>query len=139
MFKTRSGQHVYQPEIKYLLYWDASVLLLVFLLTLLADFTARSIQFNIVISLFFLAKVLLSARYRLYKSFTTLRNLVTNRLAIDAIVILPVVALYRARSATSSYNILIVFILLSVSELIILIRYAANLFLVNSIEVLEAL
>ena len=58
---------------------------------------------------------------------------------VDALLILPIIAIFRAVSATSSYNILIVIVVVAVSDIVILSRYAASLFLVNSLECLEAL
>lgn len=120
-----------------MLYYDLFILLMVFLVTLLADFTKRSIQFNIVSSGLFLLKCLIGARYIASKSYTSLRYLTATRLLVDGLLIMPCIFIYRSYSATSSYNLLMVFFIATVSELFIVLRHFGNLFFVSTVECIE--
>ena len=128
---------MHQPEVKGLLYIDICNLLMIFLVTLLADFTERSIQFNIVATGVFLFKCIIGTNYRDKKSYTALRNLMVIRLMIDALIVMPLIAFFRKYSATSSYNLLMVFFVTITSQLFVILRHFANLFFVSTIECIE--
>ena len=108
-----------------------------FFITLLANFTERSIQFNIVISIAFLVKCLIGGKYRNNASFVRLRLHIITRLAIDICLILPIIFIYKLNSATYTYNYIIVLITLVVSEILVLVKNGRNLYSKTIIESIE--
>jgi hypothetical protein len=88
---------------------------------LLANFTERSQQFNLVISGAFLCKCIIGTQFR-QSSFSKLREYFILRLTADAVLILPIVVYYKLRSATYTYNYIIVILTLVISELILLLK-----------------
>ena len=120
-----------------LLYTDLFNLIAVFLINLMADFTERSFQFNVMASCVFLLKCLISAGYRNYKSYSSVRILFAIRLSIDGLIIMPGIYVYRWYTATSSYNILMVFFITTASEAFLVLIYSWQLFLVSTVEHIE--
>jgi hypothetical protein len=108
-------------------------------MTLLSNFSERSIQFNIVISVSFLLKCFIGARYRPHKSFSMLRWYIIMRLFLDLFLIVPVLVYFLVRSSTSAYNLIIVYLILSISELIVILRNINNLYAKSDVECLEML
>jgi hypothetical protein len=108
-------------------------------MTLLSNFSERSIQFNIVVSVVFLIKCFLGARYRPHKSFTMLRWYIIMRFFLDLFLLVPVLAYFLVRSSTSAYNLIIVFLIISISELIVILRNINNLYAKSDVECLEML
>ena len=82
----------------HIFYADCAIFIFIFLLLLLANFTERSITFNIIVSAGFLAKSLIGARYRKRTSFSLLREYVIQRLLMDCVIILPLVAIFAVYS-----------------------------------------
>ena len=130
-------QRIFQPPIKQLFYFDLIVFIFVFFITLLANFTERSIQFNIVVSMAFLVKCIVGGKYRNHASFVRLRLHIITRLAIDICLILPIIFIYKINSATYTYNYIIVIITLVVSEIFVLVKNSSNLYTKTIIESIE--
>jgi len=82
-------------------------------------------------------KAFLGGRYRHHRSFLKLRLYFVTRLLVDIGLILPLVVVFRISSATYSYNYLIVVGAVVVSELIIVLRYAKDLYKKTVIECIE--
>ena len=126
-----------QPELKQVFYFDLMVFILVFLLTLVANFTARSIRFNITVSAAFLVKCLLGTKFRHHKSFTLFRLFFIQRLLVDVVLILPIVITFKLTSATYSYNYVIVVVVLTLAELAIFLRNITHLYKKTIVECIE--
>ena len=58
---------VFQPSIAQVLYFDIFVLVLIFFLTLISNFSRKSFHFNIVMTILFFLKAMLGVRYRLVR------------------------------------------------------------------------
>lgn len=124
---------------KQIFYYDIFIFMIVFFITLLANFTERSQQFNIVISAAFLSKSLIGIQYREKASFSLLRQYFIMRLAADTILILPLVVYYKLFSATYTYNYIIVIITLVLSELVLILKNTKNLYKKSIVELIESL
>lgn len=61
------------------------------------------------------------------------------RFFIDLFLIVPVLAYFLVRSSTSAYNLIIVFLIISISELIVILRNINNLYAKSDVECLEML
>ena len=105
----------------------------------MADFTERSVNFNLTVSALFLLKALLAARFRNQKSFSLLRQVFIERLSVDCLVILPSIMAARVTTATFTYNYILVLLILVGSELTILLANAKYLAQKSRIEVIEQL
>jgi len=119
--------------------FDLLVFLLVFFMTLMANFTARSIEFNLVISGLFLLKSIMGARMRHLNSFLVLRKFMAVRLLLDGLLILPVIGYYRYWSVTYTYNYLIVVIVIMITELVLVLNHLPHLYKRSIIECMEQL
>jgi magnesium-transporting ATPase (P-type) len=137
--QNKFNRRIYQPMIKQVFYYDIFIFIFVFFITLLANFTERSIQFNIVISAAFLSKCLIGLRFRNIASFSEMRQYFIIRLTVDTVLILPIIVYYKLRSATYTYNYIIVIITLVVSELIIILKNSKNLYQKSIVENIEYL
>lgn len=134
IFKTKFASHIFLPEGKTLMYYDIIVLIITFFLTLLCDFTARSIQFNISIAVLLVIKVAIGANFAAQKTFTILRWHMTLRVVVDALLIIPAMLVFKMLFSTSAWNLLIVFLVLTFSELLLLARNFNYLYYIGSIE-----
>ncbi len=61
------------------------------------------------------------------------------RLLLDLFLIIPVLIYFLVRSSTSAYNLIIVYLILSISELIVVLRNINNLYVKSDVECLEML
>jgi hypothetical protein len=77
--------------------------------------------------------------YRNIASFSVLRQYFIIRLAADTVLILPIVVYYKLRSATYTYNYIIVIITLVISELVIMLKNTKNLYKKSIVEIIEGL
>lgn len=70
----------------------------------------------------FFFKAILSVRYRLVRQYRALRSLLVQRLIYSVVIILPLAIYFRLFTNCSPFNFVVVLFVLSISELIILLR-----------------
>jgi hypothetical protein len=68
-----------------------------------------------------------------------LRWYIIMRFFLDLFLLVPVLAYFLVRSSTSAYNLIIVFLIISISELIVILRNINNLYAKSDVECLEML
>ena len=103
---------------------------------LIANFTERSVLFNVVISAAFLSKALISAHMRNQKSFSLVRKLTVIRLGADCL-ILPILVYFKYFSKAYAYNFYVVLIIMALTELGYLLNHFRHLGRKSIIECLE--
>ena len=86
-----------------------------------------------------MSKCIIGMRYRNIASFSVLRQYFIIRLAADTVLILPIVVYFKLRSATYTYNYIIVIITLVISELVIMLKNSKNLYQKSIVETIEGL
>lgn len=87
----------------------------------------------------FFIKAILAIRYRLVRQYRALRSLLVQRLIYNIVVILPFMIYFRLFTNCSPFNFVVVLLLLSLSELIILLRTCWFLSQKSTIESIEQL
>ena len=137
--KNRFNRQLYQPPIRRVLYFDLGVFILVFFMCLLANFTERSVEFNLVIALAFLVKCIIGAQSRQINSFQALRKLIVLRLIADCFCIMPIIVYYKYLSFTYTYNYIIIIICLCISELVLILNHIMHLYSKSMLECIEQL
>ena len=65
--KNKNNHQVNQPSIAEVFYFDIAVVVVVFFLSMVTNFSRKSIQFNITMTITFFLKALLGMRYRLVR------------------------------------------------------------------------
>lgn len=135
----RALKPIYLPEVKYLFYFDLAIFICIFFVLMVANFSSRSIRFNLSISGAFLMKALVGGQWRHLKSYLKFRQYFVIRLAIDIFIILPMIMIFQTISQTFIYNYLIVIIILSFSELAIFLKYLPLLYRKSVLESIESL
>ena len=119
-----------------LVYFDLGVFVVIFFMMLMANFTERSVMFNLVISGAFLSKVMISAHMRSSKSFSVVRKLTVIRLGADCL-ILPLLIYFKYFTKAYTYNYFVVLIILALTELGYLMHHFRHLGNKSIIECLE--
>lgn len=137
--RSKVNQPLFLPPISAVFLFDMVVFIIVFFLTLLSNFTERSVVFNIVISSCFLLKALIGAYFRSIKSFRILRKIMNLRLVLDIVLFIPCVFLFLQRSKAYKYNFVIILLSLLASELLIVLNNCKHLYNKTTIECMEML
>lgn len=137
--RNKFNRQLYQPPLKKVIYYDLGVFIFVFFMCLMANFTERSVEFNLVVSLAFLLKCLIGAQFRMINSFQALRKLIVIRLLADCFCILPIIIYYRYFSFTYTYNYVIIIFCLCISELILILKHVIYLYSKSMVECIEEL
>ena len=135
--RNKFNRMLFIPPISSVFLFDLFIFIIVFFMTLMANFTERSIQFNLVISSSFLVKSCLGMYMRNIKSYKALRKLMIYRLMIDTVVIMPIIGYYQHTSLAYTYNYIIILFCIVISELILILKHCPHLYKKTIIESME--
>lgn len=90
-------------------------------------------------SVLFFFKAIISVRYRLVRQYRALRRLLVQRILYSVLIILPLMIYFRLFTNCSPFNFVVVLLILTLSELIMLLRTCFYLSKKSTIESIEEL
>lgn len=137
--RNKVNRQLYLPPLSAIFYFDLLIFILAFFVTLISNFTERSVQFNLVICSGFLLKAMAGAYNRQIKSFLKLRKLMVVRMLVNCFVLLPILGYYLYQSRAYKYNFAIIAICIVASELLLILKHCGHLFTKSTIECMEVL